>query len=47
MHVVSPNNIPRCRSHKIPVPKLRRNHDVEMLQVPQVWETIPMPKMRL
>jgi len=47
MHIMPQNNSARHRTHKVSMPKLRRNHNLAMQQMPKIWKTIPLPEMRL
>ena len=47
MHQLRQTNRPRNRSHKIPLPQLRRNPNQTRRKMPQIRTTIQMPQMRL
>ena len=47
MHKLRQTHRPRQRIHQIPLPKLRRNPNQTRRQMPQIRQTIQMPKMRL
>lgn len=47
MHQLRQTNRPRNRSHKIPLPQMRRTPNQTRRKMPQIRKTIQMPQMRL
>jgi len=44
---MSSNHRPKIRGGEIPMPKLRRDDHLAMLQMPQIRKAIPLSKMRV